>query len=174
MDLPTLYAQCAPNVAPQTLAAIVRVESGGKPWAIGVNGDYVLPRQPQSKDEAVREANRLIALGYNIDMGMMQINVKNLPMLNLSVDQVFDPCTNITAGAQILQNFYLKSAKSIGQGQTSLHRAISAYNTGNFSKGFANGYVAKVTQQQTNSYTRFPASTTEAMKSAITVSWQAP
>ena len=66
------------------------------------------------------------------DSGVMQINVKNLPMLNLSVEQVFDPCTNITAGAQILQNFYLKSAKSSGQGQASLHRAISAYKYGQF------------------------------------------
>ncbi|OYZ85644.1 MAG: hypothetical protein B7Y07_10745 [Halothiobacillus sp. 24-54-40] len=78
MDLPTLYAQCAPNVAPQTLAAIVRVESGGNPWRIGINGNYTLPRQPQNKAEAVREANRLIGLGYNIDLGLMQINVKNL------------------------------------------------------------------------------------------------
>jgi len=77
-------------------------------------------------------------------MGVMQINVKNLGMLNLSVDEVFEPCTNIKAGAQILQNFYLKSAKDIGQGQASLKRAISAYNTGNFHNGFANGYVAKV------------------------------
>jgi type IV secretion system protein VirB1 len=48
-----------------------------------------------------------------------------------------------------LQNFYLKSAKDIGQGQESLKSAISAYNTGNFDNGFANGYVAKVTQGQT-------------------------
>ncbi|OYY32838.1 MAG: hypothetical protein B7Y58_09505 [Halothiobacillus sp. 35-54-62] len=139
MDLPTLYAQCAPNVAPQTLAAIVRVESGGNPWRIGINGNYTLPRQPQNKAEAVREANRLIGLGYNIDLGLMQINVKNLGMLNLSVDEVFD------AGAQILQNFYLKSEKDIGQGQTSLKRAISAYHTGNFHNGFANGNAAKIT-----------------------------
>ncbi|OYY31202.1 MAG: hypothetical protein B7Y58_11540 [Halothiobacillus sp. 35-54-62] len=44
-----------------------------------------------------------------------------------------------------MQNFHLKSAKDIGQGQQSLKRAISAYNTGNFRNGFANGYVAKVT-----------------------------
>jgi type IV secretion system protein VirB1 len=170
MDLSALYTQCAPTVAPQTLAAIVRVESGGKPWVINVNGDYALPRQPQSRAEAVREANRLIGLGYNIDIGLMQVNVKNLSLLNLSVEQVFDPCTNITAGAQILQDFYLKSVKSIGQGQASLRRAISAYNTGNFSKGFTNGYVAKVTQDRGTHVQS--SSVVQAMLSGTTVAWQ--
>ena len=149
MDLAQLYEQCAPNVAPQTLAAIVRVESGGNPWRIGINGDYVLPRQPMNQAEAILDANRLIGMGCNIDMGLMQVNVKNLDALKLSVEKVFDPCTNIKAGAQILQNFYQKSANEMGQGQQSLRRAISAYNTGNFSKGFANGYVAKVTNEKT-------------------------
>ncbi|MGC8698455.1 MAG: lytic transglycosylase domain-containing protein [Halothiobacillus sp.] len=170
MDLPTLYAQCAPSVAPQTLAAIVRVESGGNPWTIGVNGNYVLPRQPRSKTEAVREANRLIGMGYNIDMGVMQINVNNLRRLNLSVEQVFDPCTNIKAGGQILQSFYLKSAKDIGQGQESLKRAISAYNTGNFRNGFANGYVAKVTQVRSAHVQS--SSVVQAMLSDIVVAWK--
>ncbi|MBN2854714.1 MAG: hypothetical protein B7Y58_08555 [Halothiobacillus sp. 35-54-62] len=69
-------------------SALTRVESGGKPWAINVNDNYILPRQPQNK----AEANRLIGLGYNIDMGVMQINVKNLGMLKLSIDEVFYPC----------------------------------------------------------------------------------
>ncbi|MHB1230823.1 MAG: lytic transglycosylase domain-containing protein, partial [Halothiobacillus sp.] len=150
--------------------AIGRVESGGNPWTIGVNGHYVLPRQPKSRAEAVREANRLIGMGYNIDMGVMQVNVKNLSLLNLSVEQVFDPCTNIKAGAQILQNFYLKSAKDIGQGQKSLKRALSAYNTGNFRNGFANGYVAKVTRDRGTHVQS--SSVVQAMLSRITVAWQ--
>ncbi|MCB8828689.1 transglycosylase SLT domain-containing protein, partial [Escherichia coli] len=38
-----LAAQCAPNVAPATIAAIVQTESRGFELAIGVNG---LARQP--------------------------------------------------------------------------------------------------------------------------------
>ncbi len=169
MDLAALYAQCGPNVAPQTLAAIVRVESGGNPWRIGINGDYVLPRQPANQAEAIKAANRLIGMGYNIDMGLMQVNVKNLTSLNLSVDAVFDPCTNIKAGAQILQSFYQKAVKDIGQGRQSLRRAISAYNTGNFSKGFANGYVAKVMQEQTLSAEA--SILAEALQSSSVVAW---
>lgn len=169
MDLAALYAQCGPNVAPQTLAAIVRVESGGNPWRIGINGDYVLPRQPANQAEAINDANQLIGMGYNIDMGLMQINFKNLKMLNLTVEQVFEPCTNIKAGAQILQSFYQKAVKDIGQGQQSLRRAISAYNTGNFSKGFANGYVAKVMQEQTLSAEA--SILAEALQSSSVVAW---
>lgn len=169
MDLAALYAQCGPNVAPQTLAAIVRVELSGNPWRIGINGDYVLPRQPANQAEAIYDANQLIGMGYNIDMGLMQINFKNLKMLNLTVEQVFEPCTNIKAGAQILQSFYQKAVKDIGQGQQSLRRAISAYNTGNFSKGFANGYAAKVTQEQTLSAEA--SILAEALQSPSVVAW---
>ena len=33
-----LAAQCAPNVAPATIAAIVQTESQGFEWALNVNG----------------------------------------------------------------------------------------------------------------------------------------
>jgi type IV secretion system protein VirB1 len=56
---------------------------------------------------------------------------------------VFDPCTNIAALGQILTQNY----QSVADGrhpQTALRLAISLYNTGSTSRGFRNGYVAKV------------------------------
>ena len=97
-----LAQECAPAVHPQTLAAIVKIESGFKPFAIGINkGTATLKRQPESKEEAVKTAKELIAGGHNIDMGLGQINSENLPRLGITVDDVFDACKNLTAAATI-------------------------------------------------------------------------
>ncbi|WOE76739.1 lytic transglycosylase domain-containing protein [Alterisphingorhabdus coralli] len=136
-----LVAQCAPHVAPDTMMAIVQTESARKPWAIGVNRSAGI-KPPRSRDEAERQARRLIKAGKNIDMGLAQINSANLPKLGLSVSEVFDPCTNLAAGAKILTDNY-RRARAQGH-RTPLQAALSAYNTGSFSRGFRNGYVRKV------------------------------
>ncbi|MBD3991081.1 transglycosylase SLT domain-containing protein, partial [Xanthomonas citri pv. citri] len=45
LEFMDLAQQCAPTVAPQTMAALVQVESGFNPYAIGVV-DGRLARQP--------------------------------------------------------------------------------------------------------------------------------
>ena len=131
-------------VSPQTLMAIVRTESTFKPWSIGVNGGARLKKQPATKEEAISTARDLISRGYNIDMGLGQINSANLQKLGLSVENVFDPCTNLAAAGTILHGNYL-NARQNGQSQgLALRSAISAYNTGSFTCGISNGYVQRV------------------------------
>jgi type IV secretion system protein VirB1 len=137
-----LASQCAPNVAPQTVAAIVHTESRGNPFALNVNRS----RQPAPQltaADAVATAQRYVASGYSVDLGLGQINSRNMRKLGLTWATVFDPCTNIAALGQILTQSYLAV---IGgrQPQTALRLAISLYNTGSTSRGFRNGYVAKV------------------------------
>ena len=141
--------QCAPQVAPSTLMAIIQVESGGNPWAIGVNGPVQLPFKPQSKEQAANMATRVIRMGYSVDLGLMQINSRNLKGLGLTIEQVLDPCTNLKAGATILTRGYLGAAKTRGPGQAALKAALSAYNTGNYTQGFHNGYVRKYLKVKT-------------------------
>jgi type IV secretion system protein VirB1 len=144
MDFATLAAECAPWVAPQTMAAIVKTESQFNPLAININAGARLERQPQSKQEAAVTAKWLIANNYNIDMGLGQVNSVNLAKTKLSVEDAFDPCKNLAAAATILQWNYTSASKQIPDEQAALQAAISAYNTGSFTKGFANGYVQKV------------------------------
>lgn len=134
---------CAANVAPVTLEAIVRVESGGNPLAINVNHLAGPQPHPDTPAEAVATAQRYVALGYSVDLGLMQVNSRNLAALGLSMEQVLDPCTNLKAGAAILTASYADAVRSRGEGQGALQAALSAYNTGSLSRGFANGYVAK-------------------------------
>lgn len=143
MDFVSLAAECAPWVAPQTMAAIVKTESQFNPLAININAGAKLERQPSSKEEAVITAKWLITNNYNIDMGLGQVNSANLAKTKLSVEDAFDPCKNLAAAA-ILQWNYATASKRIPDEQAALQAAISAYNTGSFTKGFANGYVNRV------------------------------
>lgn len=144
MDFVALAQQCAPQVAHQTMAAIVQVESGFRPLAINVNGGSQLERQPKNRAEAVTTAQWLIYNGYSIDLGVGQVNSKNLARKGLTVEAAFDPCANLGAAASILEDFYVSARRQYPDEQSALRAAVSAYNTGSFSRGFGNGYVQKV------------------------------
>lgn len=144
MDFVALVQECAPWVAHQTMAAIVKTESGFKPLAIGVNGGARLARQPESKQEAVTTANWLIANGYSIDLGLGQVNSANLAKTGLTVEDAFDPCKNISAAARILHGNFKVARTKVQGDQAALLAALSAYNTGSYSRGFDNGYVSRV------------------------------
>ena len=134
---------CAVNVAPVTLEAVIQVESGGNPLAVNVNRLVGPQPHPVTPAEAAAVARRYIAAGYSVDLGLMQVNSRNLAALGYSIDEVLDPCTSIKAGAAILTANYADAVRSRGEGQAALQAALSAYNTGSFSRGFANGYVAR-------------------------------
>jgi type IV secretion system protein VirB1 len=139
---------CAPSIGVSTIAAIVRTESGFNPLAIGVNvkKNEVRPKfaKPQTAADAITTAKWLLANGYNIDMGLGQINSANLHRLGVSVDDMFNPCANITAAGTILKGNYQSASLVASNDNAALYAAISAYNTGDFSKGFKNGYVKTV------------------------------
>lgn len=137
-----LAAQCAPNIAPQTVAAIVRTESRGNPFALNVNGGQQPPPATNAADAAAT-ARRYISAGYSVDLGLSQINSRNMRWLGLTWETVFDPCTNIAALGRVLSQNY-QSVKHGREPQTALRLALSLYNTGSTSRGFRNGYVAKV------------------------------
>ena len=90
-----------------------------------MNGPGSYATEAASVNVAIVRASALLRTGRSIDLGLMQINSRNLGWLGLSVEEAFDPCRNIAAGARVLTSF-------------------SGYNTGHPNRGFANGYVARV------------------------------
>jgi type IV secretion system protein VirB1 len=96
-----LASQCAPNVAPQTVIAVVQTESHGYPFALNVNGG-AQPRAQSNAAAAAATAQRYIAAGFSVDLGLGQINSRNMRSLGLTWETVFDPCTNIAALGRIL------------------------------------------------------------------------
>lgn len=137
-----LATQCAPTVAPKTVLAIIQTESGGNPFALNVNGGRQ-PRGQSNEAEAAAIAQQYVAAGYSVDLGLGQINSRNMRWLGLTWETVFDPCTNIAALGYVLTANY-NAVKAGRDPQSALRVALSMYNTGSQTRGFRNGYVAKV------------------------------
>jgi len=146
MDAATFLAlavACAPLVHPATAQAIVAVESGFNPHAIGVVAGS-LERQPRNMDEALATARALQAQGRNFSVGLAQINVHNLDRLGLSLDSGFDVCTNLTAMQAVLLACHARLAAP-ADSQRALRQTLSCYYSGNLSSGIRSGYVRRVT-----------------------------
>jgi len=146
-----------PDAPLATLRAIAKVESGYSPLAISINnpdkaasalglaeGTVALTRQPASIQEAVSWAKWLLARRLTVSIGLLQVNVEHLPQLGLSLEQAFEPCTNLRAGWKILNDKYRRAAAVLGKGQLALHVALSSYNSGSLTFGFETGYVERV------------------------------
>lgn len=116
---------------------VVRVESSFNPFAIGVVGAR-LARQPRNLEEAVATASRLERDGYNFSLGLAQVNRHNLATQGLSsYELAFDACPNLAAGARILADCHMRA-------DGDWDKAFSCYYSGNFSRGFRDGYVEKI------------------------------
>lgn len=116
---------------------VVRVESSFNPYAIGVVGAR-LARQPRSLEEAVATAAKLEREGYNFSIGLAQVNRYNLAAQGLdSYEEAFSACPNLAAGARILADCRNRAGGDWG-------KAFSCYYSGNFERGFRDGYVQKV------------------------------
>jgi type IV secretion system protein VirB1 len=141
LALASLITQCAPGVAPSTMAAIVQVESGGNPFAIDNN---TTRRSYYPRDRASAEAlvSQLTGAGHLVDAGIAQIDSMNFARLGVSVHTIFDPCTNLRAGSEILSSDYNFAKRRYGSGQIALRHAIGMYNTGRLDAGA--GYVRQV------------------------------
>lgn len=91
------------------LSAISLVESGRKvggtvvpwPWTINANGKpYVFA----SKQEAISMVRKLRLMGIaSIDVGCMQVNLKQHPHAFPTLEAAFDPATNIAYAAKFLK-----------------------------------------------------------------------
>lgn len=138
-----LAQQCAPGVAPVTMAAVVQVESGFNPYAIGVVHGR-LQRQPVSLPEAVATAHALDAAGRNYSSGLAQVNRSNWMRFGLTPETAFEPCRNLAAGAAILQGCFEHARRIRAQAQEALRSGLSCYASGDFSTGFRTGYVQRV------------------------------
>lgn len=140
----TLAEQCAPNVAPRTLTAIAHTESRFDTLAIGVNGRSAPVARPATPARAVEIARRRLAAGENLDLGVAQINHRNLDRLGLTLEGAFDACRNLAAAGRLLTSDFKQARRSGAAPQAALRIAFSRYNTGDDRRGFANGYVGKV------------------------------
>lgn len=143
LDFPALAQQCAPQISPTTMAAVVRAESGFNPYAIGVVHGRLL-RQPSTEAEAIATAHALSANGWRFSVGLAQVNRTNWTPYGLTERTAFDPCRNLAAGAAILQRCFERARHAHADEQAGLRASLSCYASGDFSTGLRNGYVQRV------------------------------
>jgi type IV secretion system protein VirB1 len=123
------------------MAAIVQVESGGNPLAIGDNTTR-RSYYPHDRATAERLARRLLGAGHLLDVGIAQIDSMNFAGFGVTGHTIFDPCINLSIGARILSDDYSFAAQRYGDGQVALRHAIGMYNTGRLNAGAR--YIARV------------------------------
>ncbi len=134
--------QCAPMVDQQLMMRVISVESSHNPYAIGVVNAH-LQRQPQNLTEAKATAHFLENAGYNYSAGLAQINRSNFSRFNLNFNNVFDVCTNLNAGGQILSEC-LNRASARGYQAGFTHKALSCYYSGKLNSVVGTQYANKV------------------------------
>ena len=102
------------EIPPRLLTAISLVESGrwdevggllaAWPWTINAGG---IGHFFATKDEAVAEVRRLKATGIrNIDVGCMQVNLMYHPDAFVSLEDAFDPATNVAYAGRFLRSLF--------------------------------------------------------------------
>ncbi|MCC2624310.1 MAG: lytic transglycosylase [Burkholderiales bacterium] len=144
IDIPQYIYQCAPQVAQSTMQAIIQTESKGNPLAIGLNGGHKLRYQPLSEVQARSWVKYLEEHNYNFDVGLAQINIKNIHKYGYRAIDALDPCINLKLASNVLKKSYFKARSASRSDNEALVKTISAYNTGNYRSGIYNGYVQKV------------------------------
>lgn len=132
-----MFFSCTDLAVPHdVMHHVVKVESSGNPYAIGVVGGR-LQRQPKNLVEAVATAKMLEEKGFNFSLGLAQVNRYNLKKYGLhSYEHAFQACPNVKAGSRILRECYNR-AKDWG-------KSFSCYYSGNFVTGYKHGYVQKI------------------------------
>lgn len=143
-DVPAITAlaqRCAPEIATEAIVPLVVTESGGDALQINVNkGPRVRAR---SISEGAALVRRYVAAGYTVDVGLAQINSTNFVRLGVTVEDVFEPCTNLRLASRILQSSYDTASRHY-TGLDAVSATYSIYNTGRLTRGFRNGYVGRI------------------------------
>ncbi len=137
-----LANKCAPEIALETLQAVVKVESGFHPYAIAVVGGSSY--YPNDEDSALLIIDEAKNKKQSYSVGLGQINDQNFGLLNVSAKDMLDPCLNLQASAKILKTCFVDAKSTFVDDALSLKAALSCYYSGNFQTGLDHGYVDKV------------------------------
>ncbi len=142
-----LAKRCAPGVSPLTMAYVVAHESANNPFNLNVNDGNRLKHAPQTRAEALAIIREWQAEGRNFDVGLGMVNSANFSKLDTDAESLLDGCNNLQASSVVLRGCYEQAVRDHGEGQKALRHALSCYNTGSQTRGFGNGYVARIVAQ---------------------------
>lgn len=141
------------NALPRALLSAVSLAESGRfdgktrtsrawPWTINAEGrGYYF----KSKEEAIRMTQRMLDSGMrSIDIGCMQVNLRYHPDAFASLEEAFDPMTNVAYGADFLMRLHAQTG--------SWPTAIAYYHSQTTARG--GRYFARVVRIWENERTR--------------------
>lgn len=143
----SLFAQCSPNVAPETLSTLIDVESSRNPYAIAVvydkntdESDKFQFSQPTSQADALAIIEKLEKTNKHksYSVGIMQVNSSNFKRYGINKSNMFDACKNIETGSKIFAECFATAQKNnpTTDEQILLRNAASCYYSGNEIRGY--------------------------------------
>jgi type IV secretion system protein VirB1 len=154
ITLATLMMTCAPLVHPTTLRALIEVESGGNPYAVSINYPQALAvagidppafAQPRTARAALGLSQSLLRRGFGVSVGLAQINVERLAERHLRIEDLFNPCTNLTAAQRVLLECDSNQPVRIAAGTSlRLRRTLVCYNAGHYTSVMGERYASTV------------------------------
>jgi hypothetical protein len=120
MDLVTLITECALNVEPKLMHALIWKQSSGEPWSFSVSGER-LPRVLPTLQDAVREAQ-----ATRRERGRIRVGLTGLSTYPRSVTTVtFAPCPKVAIAARQLTQLVERCTTTSNPDPT--YCAIAAY-----------------------------------------------
>src|ERR1700721_1444991 len=142
-DSARLQSTCLPAAPLSTLRGVIEAESSGNPNAMQIDfpkallkrwglaeGTLRLKRQPINQREALNWLAYFQSYDIFVDLGLMQVSTAEAKRRGISPESLWEPCTNLRVGWQILEDDYRIEKTAYGSGQEALRHAISRYNTG--------------------------------------------
>ena len=131
------------SIPPHLMAAIGRVESGRRDSATGVTGAWPWTINAEgegsyfvNKADAVKAVHGLQARGIrSIDVGCMQINLRQQPSAFFDLNTAFEPAVNADYAGRLLVQLHQRTGEWL--------KATASFHSGNPWEG--NRYAAKVT-----------------------------
>ena len=144
VDLAAIAACLVLGADPLLVSAVMQHESAGRVAALNINGWEGEAFTVDNTEQATVAANQFINEGYTVDVGLMQINSKNLERFGEPVALAYEPCNNPRLGERILIENIATARLSGLVGDAAIRGALSLYNTGSLTAGIKNGYVDKL------------------------------
>lgn len=136
--------QCAPAMNAALMGALVRRESNGNPFAIGMDGKERFLPQPRSLGEAVAAAEKLERTGKMFSVGLAQIHISNIKSFGVTWTQAFDACASLRHGQQVFESFHARAIKAGFRSNNAVFAALRGYNSGSIFAPVSNAYASAI------------------------------
>lgn len=141
MDLITLVLACSLYTDNSIPYAMIQTGPQNNPLVVTVDNNTKIFKTIPA---AVQYTHTQIALGKNVEMGLMQISNRWLPEIGAHVSDLFRPCKNLVVATQILEKLRFKCQSMSANSPTFDIQAcvLSLYKSNNLQNGLT--YASQV------------------------------